>query len=103
MKGEKMPNGLNIFDQLRFHGLSYIYYNYHNKVTSKETASNYKQMLLKEIDKIKDDYDFALKCYDKTAERFKKTESALSAYYKDRTMENADFLAAVVNGLDRVE
>ena len=102
MKGERMPGGLNAFDQIRFHGLSYIYANYRNGVTNKETASAYKQSLLKEIKLLKDDYAFGIKCFDHAAERYKKTESALSSYVLDRTIENADILAAAVDGLERL-
>lgn len=101
MKGEKMPWSMDIFEQLRFHGLSYIYHNYRNKVTDKETAKEYKQSLLKEIDRLKEQYAFALKCYNTSAERYKKTEIARSQYRLDRTIENADVLAAAIDGLER--
>ena len=102
MRGGTMPNGLDIFDQLRFHGLSYIYHNYRANVMDKKTASSYKQSLLKELDILRKDYAFAIKCLDTAADRYKNTEKARNAYMLDRTIENADVMAAAIDGLERL-
>ena len=100
-KGERMPDGLDIFDQLRFHGLSYIYHNYRNGVVDKATASSYKQSLLKELKYIKDDYAFAIRCWDSAVRLYKETEMARNAYGTNRSLENADALIKALDGMGR--
>lgn len=100
-KGQKMPDGLDIFDQLRFHGLSYIYHNFQKGVTPKETATEYKRSLLKEIDFLRQEYAFAVRCWDSAVRLYKATEMARNAYGTNRTLENADALIAALDGLGR--
>lgn len=99
MNGERMPDGLDILDQLRFHGLSYIYHNYRKGVVDKATASSYKQSLLKELKYIKDDYDFAIRCWDSACKVYQRTEAARNAYSLSRTLENADAVIRALDGL----
>lgn len=98
MHGDQMPSGLDVFDQLRFHGLSFIYNNYRARVVSKEDSSAYKRSLLREIELVKRGYEFGIKCYDSAAKRYKATEAAMNAYRLDRTLENADRLVGVIDG-----
>lgn len=103
MHGDQMPSGLDVFDQLRFHGLSFIYSNYRAGVASKEDSSAYKRSLLHEIELIKNGYEFGIKCYDNAAKQHKAAEAAMNAYRLDRTLENADRLADVIDGFIRGE
>lgn len=101
MKGERMPDGLDIFDQLRFHGLSYIYFDWKKKVISKEAASEYKQSLLKELDFLRKEKEFAIRCWDSACRVYQQTEAARNAYCTNRTLENADAIIAALDGLGR--
>ena len=99
MNGEKMPDGLDILNQLRFHGLSYIYHNYRKGVMDKATASSYKQSLLKEIKFLTEDYAFAIRCWESACRVYQQTEAARNAYGKHRTLENADAIIKALDGL----
>ena len=99
MHGDPMPGGLDAFDQARFHGLSYIYGNYRAKLVDKTAASAYKRSLVREIEAMRAEYAFGIKCYNAAAGRYKATEAAKSAYQTNRTLENADKLVAVLDGL----
>ena len=100
LRGEQMPGGLDAFEQIRFHGLSYIYQNYQKKLVSRADASAYKKSLEREVREMKEAHIFGIKCYDTAAERYKATEAAKNAYRTDRTLENADKLVAVLDGLE---
>lgn len=100
MRDEKMPDGLDVFEQIRFHGLSYIYGNYKAKLVSKAAASAYKRSLMREVANMKAEHAFGIRCYDTAAERYRATEAAKTTYRTDRTLENADKLVAVLDGLE---
>ena len=98
MQGKPMPPSLDIFDQFRYHGLSYIYHNYRQKIVNKAAASEYKKSLLHEIDALRAEYAFAIKCYSSAAERHKNTELAISAFMQDKTVNNAMQIVNALNG-----
>lgn len=100
MHGQQMPDGLDVFEQIRFHGLSYIYGNYLAKLVSKDAASAYKRSLVREVEAMRAEHEFGIKCYNAAAGRYKATEPALNAYRTNRTLENADKLVAVLDGLE---
>lgn len=103
MHGQQMPDGLDVFEQIRFHGLSYIYGNYLAKLVSKDAASAYKRSLMCEVKAMRAEHEFGIKCYNTAADRYKATEAAKTAYRTDRTLENADKLVAVLDGLEVVK
>jgi len=103
MHGQQMPDGLDVFEQIRFHGLSYIYGNYRAKLVSKDAASAYKRSLMCEVKAMRAEHEFGIKCYNTAADRYKATEAAKTAYRTDRTLENADKLVAVLDGLEVVK
>ena len=90
-------------EQIRFHGLSYIYGNYRAKLVDKSTASAYKRSLVREVEAMRAEHGFGIKCYNAAADRYKATEAAKNAYRTNRTLENADKLVAVLDGLEVVE
>lgn len=47
---------------------------------------------------LKRDFLFGRKCWDRAAERYRKTELAFSEYRKNRTIENADKAVASWDG-----
>lgn len=103
MHGQQMPGGLDVFEQIRFHGLSYIYGNYKAKLVDKATASAYKRSLVREIKAMRAEYAFGIKCYNTAADRYKATEAEKNVYRTNRTLENADKLVAALDGLEVVK
>lgn len=103
MHGQPMPDGLDVFEQIRFHGLSYIYGNYRAKLVDKTTASAYKRSLVREVEAMRAEHEFGIKCYNAAANRYKAAEAEKSAYRTNRTLENADKLVAALDGLEVVE
>lgn len=99
--GEKMPGALNYFDQLRYHGLYYIYLNYRLGKVDKTTASEYKKHLIAEIEHLKEGFEFAIKCWNSAAERYKAMERSISAYRLNPCRETADKLADAWDGLKK--
>ena len=56
-----------------------------------------------EVKAMRAEHEFGIKCYNAAAGRYKATEPALNAYRTNRTLENADKLVAVLDGLEVVE
>lgn len=93
-KGEEMPKGLTIPDQIMFLGLRMIYGSYRLGIISLEVARKEKNGLIRKCDYFR----FRDQLSEGWAEGIKKTEAARAAYRKQRTLENADRLLAAVEG-----
>lgn len=96
--GEALPENADMFDELRWFGLSYVYGCVKKNIYTKEQASVYKKGLVKEVEYLRKKYEFAVKCWEAAGERYKAMEKYLSAYMKDKTIENADKMATAFYG-----
>lgn len=99
MRLEVMPEGLVPKDQIRFIGLRYLYGAYKRQIITREQASAEKKAMLAEISRSIGNLDFERKCWEASAERYKLTELAKTNYRLNRTLENADALVCVLDGL----
>ena len=93
MRGEPMPDGLSLVDQVYFQGLAHLYARFHLKVIDRE-----KGQMLYQHDLSKRSQEFESKMAKYHAELRKQTEGALNRYRKERTLEAADNLANVLEG-----
>lgn len=50
--GHEMPENLNPFEQLYYHGMSFIFANFKKEVIDKKLVYRYREQLIKEIDAI---------------------------------------------------
>ena len=100
MQGEAMPTGLTWREVAEYIALRALYWGFKNRVFSREDASALKKQLVATLDGAEGAYQFERKCWDTAARRYRDTESALRAYRLDRTLENADRVAAAFDGLE---
>lgn len=98
MRGEEMPDGLSLADQEFFQGLAYIYARYRMKVIDRATGSREKGKLRHAYEQRKNLEEFQKKLADKRSKTLRETESAITRYRKERTLEAADMLADIIDG-----
>lgn len=98
MKGEPMPEGLSLVDQMFFQGMAYLYARFHLKVIDRNTGSREKGLLIYEHDKEARSAAFSSDLAAHRSEVIRATETALCRYRKERTLEAADVLADVLDG-----
>lgn len=93
--GEPMPSGLKSPEQIAFLKFRYLYQYAKMVQMSGEQGRREKHEILKQyvVDAFNSDLMQA------TAERWKATELAHSEYRKNRSLENADKLSALLDGL----
>ena len=101
--GEPLPEQADLFDKMRYLELFPLYRMYRSHQITKEQAGEIKRGIEKEIADIKKSYEFAIKCFDNAAERYRKIEQYATAYCKDRTLDNADRLVLALDGLEVIK
>lgn len=101
MDGAPMPTGLSWRGVTEYIALRALYWAYKHKVITREEASQYKVELIAALNGAEGAYDFERRCWETAGNRYKATEAALSEYRKNRALENADKLVAVIDGLER--
>lgn len=94
MSGDEMPDGLKYPDQVLFLELRMLYDQVKRGIISRDTAILEKKKLLDEY-RI---YKFNEQMGEEWTAQIKATELARAAYRKDRTLENADKLVALLEG-----
>lgn len=94
MAGGEMPDGLEYPDQVLFLELRMLYDQFKKGIIDKATATKEKKKLL-DAYRV---YQFNDQMGKEWVEQIKLTEFARSAYLKDRTLENADKLVALIEG-----
>lgn len=99
--GEPIPDKLSSEDQLLFLSLRMLYHQVKTGLITRAAASAEKKKLVAEIEKRKRQAKFGQKCQDWSVQMFKASEGAMSRYRLDRTLENADRLVMVLDGLER--
>ena len=94
MTGGEMPDGLEYPDQVLFLELRMLYAQHKKGIVDRPTAIREKKRLLDDYRM----YQFNDQMGKHWAEQIKLTELARAAYRKERTLENADKLVAVIEG-----
>lgn len=97
-RGEQMPDGLPLPDQLAFRFLRSMYRDMRTSILSREQAILEKGQMTHSYNKAKEEMESWSKMGQYWAKKYKAVESAHSAYLKNRTPENADRLSAVLDG-----
>ena len=97
MRNGEMPDGLSWAEQHVFVSLRCLYWQYKWGNLQRDIASREKKRILKKSEEIA----FGEKNLKYWTEQIRKTELAKAAYRKDRTIENADALVDVLDGLKR--
>ena len=98
MRGEPMPDGLSLVDQVYFQGLAYLYARFRLKVIDRATGSREKGQMLYQRDLRERSQKFESELAKWHSELRKQIEGALNRYRKERTLEAADNLANVLEG-----
>lgn len=98
-----MPDGLSLEDMSAYQFLVLLYERYRRKQITREQAVEEKGKMLSELDRRKRSAAFESKLMLYHARQTKAAESVLNAYRKDRTLENADRLCNVLDGLERID
>ena len=94
MAGGEMPDGLEYPDQVLFLELRMLYDQFKKGIVDKAAATREKKRLLDNYRV----YRFNDQMGKEWVEQIKRTELARAAYRKDRTLENADKLVALIEG-----
>lgn len=94
INGEELPTSLEYPDQIMFLQLRMLYDQFRKGIINRETAQREKKQLLDEYRL----YTFRNEMEKEWVEIIRLTELARSAYRKDRTLENADKLVAILEG-----
>ena len=99
MRGEEMPDGLVLPQQLHFQALRLLYKNLHSGVIDRKTAVTEKKKMDHPLD-----VEMNRKKYEDIMYRFHSTlkkniEGAANEYAKNRTPENADKMYEVIYGM----
>lgn len=103
MQGDPMPSGLDWRGVVEYIALRCLYWSYHNRALSREEAGQLKLELVAALNGAEGAYQFDRKCWETAGRRYRETESAKTAYRKERTLENADKLVAVLDGLEETK
>lgn len=101
--GELMPKDADVFEEIEYLALFDMCKLYREGKMTGEMLTDLKTHLANEIKAIKEKYDFHIRLLEHTADRYKATEAATNDYRTNRTLENADKLVAVLDGLEVVE
>ena len=94
MNGKEMPDGLEYPEQILYMCLRMLYDQYRKQTITREMAAVEKKKLLDEYRCYKYQHEMG----DEWVDVIKRTELARADYRKDRTLENADKLVAVIEG-----
>lgn len=99
MRGEEMPEGLALPDQMAYTALRKIYWMYHQKALPRDRAAAEKRRLRREWEGAVSTLAFSDKLARSRARILRETEAAKSACRKHPTPENALRLCNVLDGL----
>lgn len=90
-----MPEGLKIADAMAYQALAHLYERYRQEMISKNDAAKEKCLILKSWEVAKLDEQLSAHHYDV----IKNTETACSEFRKNPTVENAEKIVNVIDGL----
>lgn len=94
IRGDEMPDGLGYPDQILFLCLRMLYAQKRAGIIDRNTAVTEKKKLLDEYRL----YQFREQMGDRWTEQIRLTELARAEYRKNRTLESADKLVALIEG-----
>ena len=89
MRGEELPDGLSLPDQMAYTCLRNIYFLYYNKTISRDQAAAEKQRVRVQWERAASAAEFERKLSVHHARVIRETEAAKTACRKDPTAENA--------------
>lgn len=98
MRGEEMPDGLNIVDQLTFLCLRSLYGQKRAGIIDRAAGSREKAKLRYQRDLWEQRLMFREKLAQHSAKMFQDAEAAANAYARERTLDNADRLYRALYG-----
>lgn len=101
MRGDEMPDGLPLPDQMAYTTLRNIYQAYSRKTISREAATAEKMRLRREYQMAKDQWAFWDSLAQHHVKVIRNTEAANTACRKNPTPENALRLCNVLDGIER--
>lgn len=99
MRGDEMPDSLDIVDQLNFLCLRQLYAQNRAGIIDRTVGSAEKAKLRRQRDLWTERLLFREKLAQHCVEMYRAMEAAANAYAKDRTLENADRLYRAVYGV----
>ena len=99
MRGESMPDGLSLPEQMHFQALRLLYKNLFSGAISRDTAVTEKRKMDHPLDAEINRRKWEDIMYRFHSDLMKNMESAANAYAKNRTIENADKMYEVIYGM----
>lgn len=100
MNGDLMPDGLSPAEQCAYQATAYLYARFRLKAIDRETGHREKLLIKATLERRMADTAFADRLTQHHVELTKKIELAHIAYRKERTLEKADRLSAVLDGFE---
>lgn len=102
MKGEPMPEGLKLHEQMAFLAMRYIYLSYYAEKITQGQASEEKQKVRREYEKAEKNLKIQQKYIDYHVKQTTATEWIMREVRKNPTPENAIRLCNIIDGLEKV-
>ena len=99
MRGDEMPDGLTLPDQLAYAALRNVYHAYYNKIISRDVAAAEKAKVRYQHTIISNKIAFQDKLCAHHVRMTKETEGAKNDFRKNPTIENATRLCNVMDGI----
>lgn len=99
-RGEEMPDGLPLVDQMAYTALRNIYERFHERRTEREQAAREKRLVVREWQRAKDREAFDRRLSYHHVRLIRATERANCVCRKDPSPENALMLCNAIDGLD---
>lgn len=103
MRGDEIPDGLSLPDQMAYTSVRNIYWAYHNKLISRDAAAAEKRRIRRAYEQNSESWAFWSRLADHHARVLRDTEAAKTACRKNPTPENAVHLCNVLDGIKRME
>lgn len=98
MRGEPMPEDFDLIDSWMFQSLAALYVRFFQGAISQEQGRADKKKLYRKYEVAKNKKRWEDIMYRWNSDLRKAVEAAQNAYRKNRTLENADRLSAVLDG-----
>lgn len=90
MDGKPMPTGLSWREVAEYIAFRALYWAFRHNAIKREDASQYKKELVAALNGAEGCYEFERRCWESAGKRYKDMEASITAYRKERTLENAD-------------
>lgn len=98
MNGEGMPDNLTPVEQCAYQALAYLYARFRLKTIDREAGHREKLLIKAALEQRRNDDAFAERLTSHHVKIIRDTEAALSAYFREPTIENADRMAEAFHG-----